>query len=290
MRTSDRAGAGALAAAERFDAFGFDPDYYDRGMRLAGAYFKWLRVRVDGLHNVPSEGPALLVGNHAGHRCHDALALQYAIRHDHPMKRAVRPLIDRNIGKVPIWGTIATEYAGSVIGHPRNADYLFESGQLALSYPEGTYAVIKRFRDRRQVCAAEQWGCGFVTTALRNDVPVVPIVTHGFEAAIPTLWRSRRLGRFWGTRRGLFPVSPQGMLTGTLPILTVAMPFPVRCRISILPPVDLRDLAPAGDLEGEAEVHLIGLRVREMIQARLDEIVAERPLWRQRRRRSTRPE
>lgn len=266
----------------RFDAFGFDPDYYDRGMRLAGTYFKWLRVEVDGLENIPIFGPAFLVGNHAGHRCHDALCLQYAIRHLHPGKRVVRPLIDRNIGKVPIWGTFATEYAGSVIGHPRNADYLFQNGHLAVSYPEGTYAVVKRFRDRNRLCPPDQWGSGFVLTAIRNEVPLVPIVTHGFEASIPTLWRSRRLGRFWGTRRGLFPVSPQGLVTGTLPILTVAMPFPTRCTISVLPPIDLRDLVPPGGLRTAADSRHVALQVRAIIGRRLQDIVAKRRLLRRR--------
>jgi 1-acyl-sn-glycerol-3-phosphate acyltransferase len=282
-REAEQSSGQLLSQPGRFDAFGFDPDYYDRGMRLAGAYFKWLRVEVDGLENVPAVGPALLVGNHAGHRCHDALSLQYAIRHLHPGKRAVRPLIDRNIGKVPIWGTFATEYAGSVIGHPRNADYLFESGQLAVSYPEGTHAVIKRFRDRNRLCPPDQWGSGFVLTALRNEVPVVPVVTHGFEACIPTLWRSKRLGRFWGTRRGLFPVSPQGLVTGTLPILTVAIPFPVRCTIAVLPPIDLRDLAPPGGVRTEADSRRIALQVREAIQRRLEAIVAKRRILPRRR-------
>jgi 1-acyl-sn-glycerol-3-phosphate acyltransferase len=268
--------AGLVEQREAFDAFGFDIAYYDRGMRLAELYSRWLRVGVDGLENIPAEGPALLVGNHAGHRCHDVLALQYAVRSQHPARRVIRPLMDRGVGKAPIWGMIATEYAGSVVGHPRNADYLFRNGYLAVVYPEGTHSVVKRFRDRNRVCPPSQWGSGFVATALRNEVPVIPIVTHGFEAAIPTLWRSRRLGRFWGTRRGLFPVSPQGLATGTLPLLTVGFPFPVRCTVSVLPPVDLRDLAPPGGFRSAADMEVAALRVREIIQARLTEIARAR--------------
>lgn len=267
---------GSADHREDFDAFGFDVRYYDRGMHLAEWYFKWLRVQVDGLDNIPTTGPALLVGNHAGHRCHDALALQYAVRHLHPAKRVIRPLMDRNVGKAPIWGMIATEYAGSVVGHPRNADYLLQHDFLTLVYPEGTYSVIKHFRDRHRLCPPSQWGAGFVRTALRNDVSIVPIVTHGFEAALPTLWLSRRLGRFWGTRRGLFPVSPQAIVTGTVPIFTVAIPFPVRCQISIMEPVYLGDLNTVASRDGDVDVPAVALAVRDMIQRRLSEIALER--------------
>ncbi|HWO46900.1 MAG TPA: hypothetical protein VNM41_02480, partial [Solirubrobacterales bacterium] len=75
---------------EFYDAFGFDPRWHDRWMRFCRFYFRWLRVQVDGLENVPAEGPALLVGNHAGARMHEVGSLQYATRCLHPDRRIVR--------------------------------------------------------------------------------------------------------------------------------------------------------------------------------------------------------
>lgn len=266
-----------LEQPERFDAFGLDLGRYDRWIRFSGLYFRWLRVTVDGLENVPVEGPALLVGNHAGHRLHDAASLQYAVRRHHPGKRVIRSLMAWDLGKLLVAGHVATQYAGCVVGHPRNADYLLGKGSLVLVYPEGTRAAVKPFRRRHQLCGPEHWGSGFVKTALKNEVPIIPVVTQGFETAVPTLWRSKLLGRMWGLRSGLFPVSPQTLVTGPFLCFPGVAPFPVRCRVSIGRPLDPRDLAPSGRIRTEEDVRHVSLAIRDLIQNRLDELVAERP-------------
>jgi hypothetical protein len=53
-------------------------------------------------------------------------------------------------------------------------------------------------------------------------------------------------------------------------------PFPVRCRLSIGEPIDLRDLAPAGGIGSDADVRRISLEVRSILQWRLEEMSAQR--------------
>src|SRR5437764_12096585 len=91
-----------------FDAFGFHPRYFDRWIRICAIYSRWLRVRVDGLENVPAHGPALLVGNHAGHRSLEAMSLQYAIRRLHPARRPLRGLMVNGIEKFLVVGHLTT--------------------------------------------------------------------------------------------------------------------------------------------------------------------------------------
>jgi 1-acyl-sn-glycerol-3-phosphate acyltransferase len=265
-----------LETPEYFDAFGFDPKWHERWMRICRFYFRWLRVRVDGLENVPAEGPALFVGNHAGARMHEVNSLQYAVRRLHPAARIVRPLVAWQMGKFMVAGHFTFQYAGAVVEHPRNADYLLQRGEMALVYPEGSWSTAKSFGERNQLCAAEHWGNNFVRTALRNQVPVIPVAAHGFESAIPTLWRSRLLGRLWGLRIGVQPVYPQTFLTFGHPQASGLLPFPVRCRLSIGRPLDLRDLAPAGGVASEADVREVSLAVRSVLQQRLEEMAAPR--------------
>jgi len=265
-----------LETPEYFDAFGFDPRWHERWMRICRIYFRWLRVQVEGLENVPSSGPALFVGNHAGARMHEIYSLQYAVHRLHPAERIVRPLVGWQMGKFMLAGHFTFQYAGAVVEHPRNADHLLQRGELALVYPEGSWSTAKSFRERNRICAPERWGNSFVRTALRNRVPVVPVAAHGFEAAVPTLWQSRLLGRFWRLRIGTQPVYPQTFFTFGHPQAGGLFPFPVKCRLSIGRPIDLRDLAPAGGVGTEADIRGISLQVRSIIQRRLDEMSAQR--------------
>jgi 1-acyl-sn-glycerol-3-phosphate acyltransferase len=262
-----------LGRDDPFDAFGLDQRYYDRWIWITGLYYRWLRVTVDGLENLPAQGPAMLVGNHAGNRLHDASALQYAARRLHPAGRMIRPLAFNGLAKLVLMGHIATQYAGCVVGHPRNAQYLLDRGELVLVYPEGSHSTSKPFHARNDLCPPDQWGSGFVRTALRCDVPVVPVVAHGFETAVPVLWQSRRLGRLWKMPDGVLPVSPQTILTGSFPMSPGVMPFPVRCRLSILPPLDLHRLASGGEIRSEDDVQHVAQAVRSLIKDRLDVLV-----------------
>jgi len=259
-----------------YDAFGFDPRWHDRWMRFCRFYFRWLRVKVDGLENVPAKGPALFVGNHAGARMHEVGSLQYAVRRLHPAERIVRPLVGWQMGKFMVAGHFTFQYAGGVVEHPRNADHLLGRGELAVVYPEGSWSTAKTFGERNRLCPEERWGNSFVRTALRNGVPVIPVAAHGFESAVPTLWRSRLLGRFWGLRIGLQPVYPQTFLTFGHPQAPGLLPFPVRCRLSIGPPIDLRRLAPPGGVAGDGDIRLISLAVRRVLARRLEEMSAPR--------------
>jgi 1-acyl-sn-glycerol-3-phosphate acyltransferase len=265
-----------LETAEYFDAFGFDPSWYERWMRICKLYFRWLRVRVEGLENVPNEGPALLIGNHAGARFHEGNSLQYAVRRLHPAQRIVRPLVAWQTGKFMVAGHFTFQYAGSVVEHPRNADHLLRHGELALVYPEGSWSTAKSFRERNQLCSPDRWGNSFVRTALRNRVPVIPVAAHGFEAAVPTLWQSRLLARFWKLRIGTQPVSPQSFLTLGHPQATGLFPFPVRCRISVGEPIDLLRMAPPGGIRTAADVRAISLAVRKILEGQLSAMAAER--------------
>src|SRR5205807_10144078 len=57
-----------LTGSYQVDEFGFDPDFTENIIlpTLRPLYEKWFRVSPVGLHNIPSEGGALIVANHSG--------------------------------------------------------------------------------------------------------------------------------------------------------------------------------------------------------------------------------
>src|SRR5205085_12210165 len=84
--------------------------------------------------------------------------------------------------------------AGGVTAHPDNAHRLLhDEGQLALVFPEGVKGPSKLYKDRYQL---KRFGRGgFVETAMRAGVPIVPIAVVGAEEAVPILARSGTLAR-----------------------------------------------------------------------------------------------
>jgi 1-acyl-sn-glycerol-3-phosphate acyltransferase len=269
--------------ADPFDAFGFDTRYFDRWIRVCALCYRWLRVRVDGLDNVPASGPALLVGNHAGLRSHEALSLQYAVRRLHPARRPLRGLMYNGMEKFVLAGHVATQYGGGVIAHPHNAAYLLNRGELVLVYPEGSKSLTKTFSQRHLLCPPHRFGTGFIRVAAETDTPIIPVTAMGFETTIPTLYHSRLLGRLWKMPDGVLPVAPQTFIAGSHPMWVALLPLPVRCRLSIGKPLGVRELGVADPLDA-ASVTSAALLVRRQLQRRLTAMVAEERsrslLWR----------
>jgi hypothetical protein len=86
----------------------------------------------------------------------------------------------------------------------------------------------------------------------------------------------RALARFWGLNMDTQPISPQSFLTFAHPLAPGLFPFPVKCRLSIGRPIDLRELAPPAGVRSEAGIREISLAVRDVIQRQLDEMSAKR--------------
>jgi len=62
------------------------------GLLLRFFFRSWFRVEVSGIENIPSEGAALLVANHAGVLPFDGLMLSVGVHDEHPAQRDLRLL------------------------------------------------------------------------------------------------------------------------------------------------------------------------------------------------------
>ena len=61
-------------------------------------YRYWFRVEVEGIENVPADGPALLVANHSGALPSDAAMIAKAVREEHRRPRPVHLLTEQPLG------------------------------------------------------------------------------------------------------------------------------------------------------------------------------------------------
>src|SRR5207249_8458940 len=85
------------------DEFGFDPELTETLVApiLRPLHRAYWRVEWRGLENLPSEGSALLVGNHSGTLPVDALVLKFGLLDLHPAHRHVRLLAADLVFRLP---------------------------------------------------------------------------------------------------------------------------------------------------------------------------------------------
>jgi len=251
------------------DDWGRSESFFKLAEPVLDFYYRyWFRVEAEGLENVPHAGGALLVSNHSGALPPDAPMIMQAIRNEHPRPRPVYMLGEHWFKGYPFVGMLANKI-GLVAAHPANAERLLrEEGRLALVFPEGQKGSRKvlwqRYRLRR-------FGRGgFVKTALRARVPIVPIAVVGAEEAMPIFAHVRPLQRLTGLI--YFPVNHAfphfGLAAG-------AMYLPAKFKIRFLEPLSLDAYEPQ-DAEDLALVQSIAEKVRGQIQREVDRIVAAR--------------
>jgi 1-acyl-sn-glycerol-3-phosphate acyltransferase len=235
-------------------------------------YRNWFRVETEGIENVPSEGGALLVSNHAGALPPDGPMIMQAIRHEHPHPRPLHMLAEHWFRGYPGVGMLTTKI-GLVAGHPANAQRLLhDEGQLVLVFPEGAKGSRKVYWQRYRL---RRFGRGgFVRTAMRAGVPIVPIAVLGAEEAMPIFAHVPALQRLTGLI--YFPINhafPQFGLAAAL------MYLPAKFKIRFLEPVDLSAYGPE-DAEDLALGQEIVERIRTDIQLELDELrSSRRSVW-----------
>jgi 1-acyl-sn-glycerol-3-phosphate acyltransferase len=231
-------------------------------------YRYWFRVEVEGIENVPVDGGALLVSNHSGALPPDAPMIMQALRNEQPAKRPLYMLGEHWFKGYPGVGML-TNKIGLVAAHPANAQRLLaDEGKLVLVFPEGQKGSRKLFWQRYRL---RRFGRGgFVKTALRAGVPIVPIAVIGAEEAMPIFAHVPLLQRLTGLI--YFPINHAfphfGLAAGM-------MYLPAKFKIRFLPPISLERYSPE-DAEDLELVQSLAEDVRERIQTHVDDLISAR--------------
>src|SRR5215212_408728 len=249
------------------------PDYIREqlpGMwMLASFYF---RAEVRGLHNIPAEGPVLLVGNHSGgNMTPDTTVFTLAFNTYFGVERRFYQLAHNLVLAMP--GLSILRRFGTVAASHENAHKALDSGAALLVYPGGDYEVHRPIWDANKVDFNGR--TGYIRLALEKDVPIVPVVAIGGQETSIFLSRGERLARLLGLDRAfrlkVLPISlalPWGLNIGDM---LGHIPLPAKITVEVLPPVYLREQFGQEPDIAEIYRHVLG----EM-QGKLDDLAAER--------------
>jgi 1-acyl-sn-glycerol-3-phosphate acyltransferase len=248
------------------DEFGFDSEFTTKIYLplLRPLVQSWFRVEVRGGENLPTTGSALLVSNHAGTLPLDGMILQ-AVVHDE-IGRHVRMLGADLIFKTPFTHDLARK-TGTTLACQEDAERLLAADQLVAVFPEGFKGLGKPYADRYKL---QRFGRGgFVSAAVRAQVPIIPVSVVGSEEIYPLISSTPALARALGVP--YFPVTPLFPWFGVLGLV----PLPSKWIIEFGEAVTTDELPP-GAAEDPMVVFNVTDQVRETIQQTLYACLTQR--------------
>jgi 1-acyl-sn-glycerol-3-phosphate acyltransferase len=250
-----------------------DPDFIRENLPgswlLASFYF---RADVRGLHNIPADGPVLLVGNHSGgNMTPDTIVFTLAFTTYFGVERKFHQLAHNLVLAMPALAFLR-KY-GTVAAGQENARKALESGAAVLVYPGGDYEVHRPTWDSAKVDFDGRKG--FIKLALEANAPIVPVVSIGGQETALFLSRGERLAKLLRLdklfRLKVLPISiavPWGLNVGDM---LGHLPLPAKISVRALAPIDVREqFGDDPDLD-EVYDHVVGA-----MQTQLDSMQAAR--------------
>ncbi len=223
LRDEIRERLAAACALEHPPPPGFSIASATRSLMVTGTMYRWyFRTRSYGLEHLP-RGRFLLASNHGSHAlAWDGANLLSACLLDGDPPRLVHAMADRGLMQLPVLGAAARS-VGAVAGDRATCVRLLRAGAAVLTFPEGTRAHERTFRQRYELAP---FGHGFIRVALTAHAPIVPVAVIGCVEEAPLLANPA-----WLRRLARVPVAP---ITPTLVI-----PLPVRYRLHFGAPIHL---------------------------------------------------
>ena len=236
----------------------------------------WFRMEVEGWEHIP-EPPALLIGIHSGAPfVWDAWTVGIHWWRRFGAERPLHGTAHDALMAAPLIGAYFRKM-GVLPAAPDSIASALAAGHDVAIWPGGEVDSLRPWVKRDEAVLAGR--SGFIKTAIKSGVPIVPIATTGGADAMPVLFTGRRLARALQldkvARLKMFPVAISAPW-GIAPALLPQIPLPTKIRIAFQEPVKIaRDPKKADD---EDYVERKYEEVRKSIQSGMDVLARRRRL------------
>lgn len=278
LRALDPIAAWAAATEReiREEPFQRDVEFLRALLPLMEIMNRYFDAEVTGFENVPASGPVLLVGNHSGGvLTPDTTAFFTAWYRARGLESPLVALAFDAAFGIPGFRDLMRKI-GEVPANRRNAARALDAGLPVLVYPGGDHEISRPWTERDRIDFDGRKG--FVELALRKQVPIVPVVSHGGHSSVLILSRGEWLGDLFGSdrvRTRSFPIALQ-IPWGVSPLGMPSIPLPAKITTRVLPAIAWPHL-DAGAADDPAIVARCYDEVVGTMQATLDALAAERP-------------
>ena len=251
-------------------------DQWDEGFakKLAGAFGRpirgYFRAEIHGLELLPSSGGALVVSNHSGGMFTPDILLFAPAVYDHfGYQRRVYTLAHDTvfIGPFSQW----LPRAGVIHATRDNAADALTSGGVVLVFPGGDH---DSYRPTSASSVIDFNGrTGYVNTAVKAGVPIVPMVSIGGQETQFFLTRGRGLASRLGLNRARIEALPItfGFPFGLSVFIPPNIPLPAKIVSRVLEPVDI-----ASQFGDDPDIAKVDAHVRAVMQTALDDLARQR--------------
>lgn len=283
VSTGNRSSDGKTAG-HQFDGWSLEernPDAIKAWMPVWEWFYRhYFRVQTDGWHHMPPEGKVLVVGSHNGGLASpDTSMFLYDWFRRFGYERLAYGLMHPSAWKTPIFAVPAAQ-VGALIAHPKVAIAALQRGASVLVYPGGAEDMFRPYNQRYQIHFAGRKG--FIKLALREEAPIVPIISHGAHETLIVLadfYQQVRQLHEWGfpwkldADTGVFPLYlglPWGVGIGPIP----NFPLPVQIHTRVLAPIVFERYGRAAASD-RAYVNACYEKVCTQMQLALDRLVLE---------------
>lgn len=255
---------------------GRDPAFILRMMPFLDVALAYFDAEIRGFDRLPEHGPMLIVANHSGGiYMPDYWAF---FRHWVRVRGIDEPLVPLGFDflfGIPGLGD-AVRRLGTVPASPTNAARLLQAGHSVMVFPGGDADDYRPWTERHRVDLHGH--SGFIRVALREQVPVIPVVSHGSHDAIFVVARGEALARWLGLERLRINVLPlvAGLPWGVAPAPLPTWPLPAKVTVQVCEPFDWTHI-DRDQAEDPAVVQHCYEETLGRMQSSLDQLVAESP-------------
>ena len=248
-----------------------DPELLELAVPIIKALKAYFRAEVHNLEKMP-RGKALVVGNHnAGITFFEPFVLGMEWHLHTKGTDIIHPLGHDIMVSLPLVGSMLKQL-GVIRAAHHTANAALEAGHKVLVFPGGNYEAFRPYKERYKVDFGGHHG--YIKLALRNKVPIVPVLSIGGHETFFVLRRGEALARLTGTKRFLrsesFPIFlglPWGIGFGPI----FHLPLPAKCEIEVGDPIDFSDYGPE-----DAQDRDIAAKLSAIVEDRLQEMMDRR--------------
>ncbi len=241
-------------------------------------HLHYFRVQTEGWEQIP-QGPVLLVGSHNGGLAAPELFMTMVDWFAHfGVERPVYGLMNAKMwGAYPGIARLAAQ-GGAVRAHPKMAIAALQSGASVLVYPGGARDVYRHHSLKHRIFL--NGNLAFIKLALRENIPIVPVVSTGAHETLKVIadlypffrqWHQQGMPWILGIDPEVIPIYlglPWGIGIGPLP--NIPWPQPIRTRIC--PPITF---SRSGTKACQDKDYLVACydQVHQQMQSALDHLV-----------------
>ena len=214
---------------------------------------KYFRLEVEGLENLPKNGPCLITPNHSGYSGFDAVVLSHELVK--ATKRIPR-VMTHHLWFISEATALPANKMGFVEATTKNGEEMLKKNNMVILFPEGEFG---NFKSSQKAYRLQEFKRGFVRLAITNKAPIVPTLILGAEETHINL-KQLKFSKFL---KGL-----------VLPLPLNVLPLPAKWKIVFLEPIHLPYKADA--TEDSELMREIAQDVRERMQAQLNKELSKR--------------